>query len=239
MPSHVHLVPTSDQQTIQITMRQLIPQEQLQTYLHLLQHAEIYWSKLYKKQTESRNKTCSQTNPNEAADVIQVATPMKLGVATHKLLDTIFIGDSGATCHMRYSSTGKFNLTPCQTAATVGNNKTMYSQAIGSLKATVHNTDDTSFPIILTYVLYVPDLWLNLLSITKATQHDYVKLGSPYGNMTLSIGPHQMTVDLAYPTASGRILEIFIIHHSHAAVYLTATPIAIETFHQQVGRPNL
>jgi hypothetical protein len=107
---------------------------------------------------------------------------MELGLATtQKLSDTIFIGDSGATCHMRYSSVGMFNLKPCQTAVTVGNNETMYSQAKGSFKGTVHNTDGTSFPIILTDVLYVPDLWLNLFSITKAIQHDSVQLGSSHG----------------------------------------------------------
>jgi hypothetical protein len=56
-----------------------------------------------KKQEGLRNKTNSQANLNEAADVILVAAPTELGLATsHKLSDTIFIGDSGATCHMRF-----------------------------------------------------------------------------------------------------------------------------------------
>jgi hypothetical protein len=118
---------------------------------------------------------------------------------------------------------------------TVGNNKTMYRQAKGSFKGIVHNTDDTFFPLILTDVLYVSDLWLNLFFITKAIQHDYVKLGSSHCHMTLTIGPHQMTFDRAYPSGSGRILGISIFPHSTEAVYLTAKPIAIETFHQQLA----
>jgi hypothetical protein len=78
----------------------------------------------------------------------------------------------------------------------------MYSQAKGSFKSTVHNSDGTSFPLILTDVLYVPDLWLNLFSITKAIQHDTVQLGSSHGNTTLTIGPHQPTFDQAYPVVS-------------------------------------
>jgi hypothetical protein len=54
---------------------------------------------------------------------------------------------------MHYSSSGMFDLVPCQTAVTVGNNEAMYSQAKGSFKGTVHNTDGTSFPLILTDVL--------------------------------------------------------------------------------------
>jgi hypothetical protein len=95
-------------------------------------------------------------------------------------------------------------LVPCQTAVTVGNNETMYSQAKGSFKGTVHNTDGTSFPLILTDVLYVPNLWLNLFSITKAIRHDTVQLGSSHGNMALRIGRHTFTFDQAYPTGSGR-----------------------------------
>jgi hypothetical protein len=59
-----------------------------------------------------------------------------------------------------------FNLTPRQTAVTVSNKDTMYSQAKGSFKGTVHHIDGTSFAIILTDVLYVPNLWLSLFSIT-------------------------------------------------------------------------
>jgi hypothetical protein len=91
--------------------------------------------------------------------VILVAAPMELGLATtQKLLDTIFIGDSGAACHMRYSTVGMFNLSPCQTAVTVGNKEKIYIQAKNSFEDTVHNTDGKSSPTLLTELLYVPDL---------------------------------------------------------------------------------
>jgi hypothetical protein len=119
------------------------------TYCHRDNHIE---ANCFKKQADRRNK--SGHNPNKTADVILVAAPRELGPATtHKISATILIGDSGATCHMGYSSSGMFDLIPCQTAVTVGNNETMYSQAKGSFKGTVHNTYGTSFPLILTDVL--------------------------------------------------------------------------------------
>jgi hypothetical protein len=42
------------------------------------------------------------------------------------------------------------------------------------------------------------------------SQHDSVKLGSSHGNITLSIGPHQITFDQVYHTGFGRILDISI-----------------------------
>jgi hypothetical protein len=91
------------------------------TYCQRQNHTEEY---CFKKKADQRNK--SGHNPNEAADVILVAAPRELGLTTaNKISDTIFIGDSGATCHMRYSSSGMFDLVPCQTAVTVGNNETI------------------------------------------------------------------------------------------------------------------
>jgi hypothetical protein len=54
---------------------------------------------------------------------------------------------------------------------------------------------------------------LTLFSITKASQHAYVELGSSHGNTTLKIGPHQLTFDHVYPTGSGHILGIAILSH--------------------------
>jgi hypothetical protein len=56
--------------------------------------------------------------------------------------------------------------------------------------------------------------------------------------MTLTIGPHQLTFYQAYPTGSGRILGVTILPHSNELVNLTAAPIAIDIFHQQLGHPN-
>jgi hypothetical protein len=97
-----------------------------------------------------------------------------------------------------------------------------------------------SVTITITDVLYVPDLWLNLFSITKAIRHDTVKLGSSPGKMPLTIGPHQMQMifDQVYPTGSGRILGISILPYSTEAVHLTATPIPLSSFHEQQGHPN-
>jgi hypothetical protein len=123
----------------------------------------------FKKQADLCNKMSHQTNPNEAAAVILAAAHVELSLATtQKLSATIFIGDTRATCHMRYFTLCMIKLAPCQTTVTVGNSETTYSQARGSLKHTVHFTVDISFSIIIfTNVHYAADLWLNLIFIIK------------------------------------------------------------------------
>jgi hypothetical protein len=57
--------------------------------------------------------------------------------------------------------------------------------------------------------------------------------------MTLTIGPHQLTFDKAYPTGSGRILGVTILPHSNELFNLATSLIPIDIFHQQLGHPNL
>jgi hypothetical protein len=90
----------------------------------------------------------------------------------------------------------------------------------------------------MVHLLQSPEQMFSLSPTTKAIQRDNVQLGSSHGNMTLTIGPHQLTFDQAYPTGSGRILGVTILPHSSELIHLTATPIAIDIFHQQLGHPN-
>jgi hypothetical protein len=61
----------------------------------------------FKKQDDLCNKSNYHTKPNEVADIILASGPLELGLATtQQISNTIFIGDSGVTCHMSYSTAG-------------------------------------------------------------------------------------------------------------------------------------
>jgi hypothetical protein len=64
----------------------------------------------------------------------------------------IFLFDSGATSHMRFSKDGMVNLKPLKIAIKVGNAEDICSKATGTFK------DGSTFPITLEDVLYIPDL---------------------------------------------------------------------------------
>jgi hypothetical protein len=110
------IVPTSDYPIILPTKLQLI----LLILISLLE--PIVMSSIILKQPVLRNKQIFAIN--QITKQIQMKLLMSsllqplwnFGLATtQKLSDTIFIGFSGATCHMRYSSVGMFNLKPYQT----------------------------------------------------------------------------------------------------------------------------
>jgi hypothetical protein len=79
--------------------------------------------------------------------------------------------DSGATSHMRFSKDGMIDLKPLKTAIKVGNAEDIYSEAIGTFEGLVTQKYGSTFPITLEDVLYIPDLYVNLFSMTRVLKN--------------------------------------------------------------------
>jgi hypothetical protein len=94
-------------------------------------------------------------------------TLLSKGLTSH-FTPNFFIADSVATCHMRGSIEGMFNLKPHVTDIVVGNNETMPSVSKGIYRRLVMQKDGSSFEVILQDVLYILELMVNLISLTKA-----------------------------------------------------------------------
>jgi hypothetical protein len=108
-------------------------------YLRLCNRLIQTEANCFKQQADLCNKATYQSKPNESADVLPFSAPIYSSLATtQNLSHTIFIATS-------------LNLPPCLTAVTYGDNETMYSQAKGSFKGTVRNTDHASFPTFQTF----------------------------------------------------------------------------------------
>lgn len=86
------------------------------------------------------------------------------------LPDNNFYLDSGASNHMVRSKDLFTNMEPDNTIIKVANNQIVTSQGIGQIKLTINNQVS---PLLLSNVLYVPNLSNNLISISKLVQKDY------------------------------------------------------------------
>jgi hypothetical protein len=93
-------------------------------------------------------------------------------------ISNTFIGDSVATCHMRGSLEGMFNLKPYVTDIMVGNNDAMSSFSMGNYLGIVIKPDGSTMNLTLKDVLYIPKLMVNLFSLTKALETKGVQLSS-------------------------------------------------------------
>jgi hypothetical protein len=158
------------------------------------------------------------------------------GLTSHFTPNT-FIADSGATCNMRGSIEGMFNLKPHVTVIMVGINETMSSISMGNHKGLDMQKDSTSFVVILQDVLYIPKLMVNLFSLTKAISTKGVQLSNKGQIITLKIGKIEIFFGTIFQHGSGQLLgiELYPIP-SHIAA--TANPLDINKLHTMFGHPN-
>jgi hypothetical protein len=121
------------------------------------------------------NLSVSTDEVKDRAEVMMIAATreeiemlMSTTTGPSSLTMNTFIADSGASCHMRNSTVGMFDLKDHIQPITVGNSAKMLSKYKGKYRGTIIQQDGTYTDLVLHDVLYIPDLWLNLISLTKA-----------------------------------------------------------------------
>jgi hypothetical protein len=83
--------------------------------------------------------------------------------------ENIYIGDSGASCHMVHLDEGMYDVKTIKERITIGNGQYIEALKIGKKKGMIKLDDGTVMNIVLNNVKYVPDLVpYNLFSITQA-----------------------------------------------------------------------
>ena len=189
----------------------------------------------FKKQRDDKNKTGAH-NKETTEMVIMAAEDIEENISKH-----IFIADSGATSHMRNSLHGMYELKDLEIEEKVGNKATMKSQKIGKFRGLVTQVNGTTSEIIMTDVLYVPQLWVNLLSITKAISYPKVQLNGNEYNLSLKFENDTITFDqkLENGSRTGWLLGVEII----PIQMIESTNITVESqtydyIHGLLGHPN-
>jgi hypothetical protein len=77
------------------------------------------------------------------------------------------------------------NLKPLKIAIKVGNAEDIYSEEIRTFKGLVTQKDGSTFPITLEDVLYIPDLYINLFSMTRFLKNKTVDFKREKGTIAL------------------------------------------------------
>jgi hypothetical protein len=159
------------------------------------------------------------------------------------LTTNTFIADSGATCHMRNSMAGMYDVVDHVQAITVGNSDRMYSKFRGKYKGTIIQQDGQYTDIILDDVLYIPDLWVNLFSVTKLLTSPNVELGNKGQLIQLHFKEqnYTLTFDKVFTAGQGHLLGVEISPSEDYAtmMMLTGALIIYEDIHEKLGHPNV
>ena len=145
-------------------------------------------------------------------DKREVAAPsMEVSIISQRL-NNIWLGDSGASCHMTNDDAGMFDCRKYQSMITIGNGKSVLSPKIGKQKLLVIQKDGRTVQIVLHDVMFVPDLRINLFSITKALSQKW-KLSNKGLDIVLSKYHTRIQFDHHIKTQSGFVsgVEMFAI----------------------------
>jgi hypothetical protein len=176
----------------------------------------------FKKQKDEKK---NNLNKKDAADIVMISIDKQVTLyhkhdhpydkfSSKTLNENTFVVDSGATSHMRFSTDGMYDLQEWRSEVTVGNNQVMHSVAKGTYKGIVVQKNGDTIAITLEDVLYVPDLWVNLFSLTRAISKPNVYLGNIGNLITLNVNAEEIIFDKVLPSGNGRLLAVDILPHT-------------------------
>ncbi|TAF30165.1 MAG: hypothetical protein EAZ68_23195, partial [Oscillatoriales cyanobacterium] len=206
----------------------------------------------FKKQRDDRNKK-NGSNHNAQICLMTIAeqeTCLRMDVNNKTAIKSqvnanTFIADSGATCHMVNSIEGMIDYVEFATEIKVGNESTMLSTHKGTFKGVIMQGHEM-IDISLADVLVVPDLWVNLLSLTKVISNSKTRLSSDEkGILKITYHKKDIYFDKQIKNGSGYLLGVDITpntsyNNSNETCNIAndEKSIDINKFHDLLGHAN-
>ena len=153
----------------------------------------------------------------------------------------MWIGDTGATCHMTNSRNGLTNLEPISSSVIFGNGERLKATHIGDMRGIVKQKDGTQKPICLTKVKFVPKLTCNLFSITSALKHG-CEMHGLHEMIKIKKGRMEYKFDHRIKNGKGNLYGIQISDRtSNVEKDYTSNDTALlsmNKLHERLGHPN-
>jgi hypothetical protein len=164
-------------------------------------------------------------------------------VRDSKISELTWIADTGASSHMTNSLDGMFDLQKCNTEIKLGNGKSMKALKQGKYRGIIKQDNGKSITLTLQEVKYVPELWTNLLSLTKVIQNG-AEIRSKDKALMMVKGNHEIIFNHRYKAGDGFTLGIEMVPirkqfgQACAATNEKRKTMNIEDFHRLLGHPG-
>ena len=162
---------------------------------------------------------------------------------TSKITSSTFLDDSAASTHMGNSDEGMYDVKLISSPVKIGNGVTLTATKIGKRKMTAMQSDGTTVDVILEDYKYVPDLWVNLFSITKALSKGW-NIGNKGIKLFVSKSNVTLTFDQVFRTQKGMVLGVAMllrvdVGQAMATMALErGKTIKINELHEIMGHPS-
>jgi hypothetical protein len=151
----------------------------------------------------------------------------------------VWLGDSGASCHMTHSDEGFTNWRNISSEVQLGNGEILKATKIGDKKMTIIQKDGSKKNITLKDCKYVPGMQVNLFSITKALENGWgISNNGPIINLIKD--NEIIKFDQVIPTETGSLIGLIMHPHKDYVnvVMSKGNKIDINLLHKILGHTN-
>ena len=125
-------------------------------------------------------------------------------------MNEIWIGDTGASCHLVRSDIGMKNIKKIKEHIKIGDGSKLRAKKIGDLPVIIEQKDGKQIKAVLKNVKYVPNLLCNLFSILSVMNKGW-SLGNDKSIVKLSKGKSEIKFDHEMKTKNGYLAGVKII----------------------------
>jgi hypothetical protein len=183
-----------------------------------------------------KNKPSNDDISVPAQDYID---PAFYGKSSNDQDNNIWIGDSGASCHMIRDDSYMFDCRPIKSYIKVGDGKTITCNKIGKVRMMVIQNDGTSTIVVLHDCKYVPALFVNLFSITRALHNNW-QLSNRGMSMILRKESQTIIFDKIMRTESGCVTGVEMVPLVEKSYTILDREMStdINDFHRLMGHVN-
>ena len=184
----------------------------------------------------SQDKNKKKDDPSRTAyndEMVLIANDMK------KFKENTWVADSGATTHMCNSLEGMYDLEDSNLTISVGDGRSMSTVKVGKFKGSITDSEGKTTTVTLTNVSYVPELMVNLVSLTAVMEKGCSVSGSKEG-IEIRKGQWSMNFDTKFGTPHGHVFGTTIVPQRETEMAFIATKPNKNYMevHQLLGHPG-
>jgi len=196
-------------------------------------HKEIDCRK--KKQQQNQSETANTAV--EDSECVMMCKP-----CGEKVDADIWLGDSGASCHMTRSDEGMFDVTDINQEIKIGNGKSIRATKEGKLRVQALQKSGKTLDIVLTKVYFVPGLYCNLFSLTYAIGQGFQLCSTTDKLLQVSKGNWGILLDHRISTPNGFVLGVKFKRETDESLMMAVmekgTKLSDVELHNKLGHPG-
>ena len=159
---------------------------------------------------------------------------------SYQMNKNTWLGDSAASTHMGFSENSMTDVEIINSPVRIGNGKALTATKIGKRRITIIQKDGSTQDAVLNEYKCVPELWVNLFSISKSLQSGW-DISNKGVEIKLSKGKATIVFDRIIKTSKGLVVGVEIVPRTDDVAHVMldkGKSIDVNVLHGVLGHPS-